>query len=136
MVHAILWFASKVHYVCETSHYLFGYKKSFSQKDKGWTFEERWSLSEFVEKVHDQRGLSQKTTGQKGQKVSQAQSFFLINLLKFQRDWSKSSLKYLRKCEDTYFILQKKYLCIYEDSFGVKILRHDFAHSLSDFSQK
>ena len=26
--------------------------------------------------------------------------------------------KYLYKCEDTYFILQNKYLCIYQDSFG------------------
>ena len=33
--------------------------------------------------------------------------------------------KYLRKCKDTYFILQNKYLHIYEDSFGVKILRDD-----------
>ena len=35
--------------------------------------------------------------------------------------------KYLSKCEDTYFILQNKYLCIYEDSFGVKLLRDDCA---------
>ena len=33
--------------------------------------------------------------------------------------------KYLRKCEDTYFILQKKYLRIYKDTFGTKILRDD-----------
>ena len=26
--------------------------------------------------------------------------------------------KYLHKCEDTYFILQNKYLGIYEDTFG------------------
>ena len=32
---------------------------------------------------------------------------------------------YLRKCKDTYFILQNKYLRIYEDSFGAKILRDD-----------
>ena len=31
--------------------------------------------------------------------------------------------KYLCKCEDTYFISQNKYLRIYEDSFGAKILR-------------
>ena len=31
--------------------------------------------------------------------------------------------KYLRKCKDTYFILQNKYLHIYEDTFGAKILR-------------
>ena len=30
--------------------------------------------------------------------------------------------KYLRKCKDTYFILQNKYLRIYEDRFGVKVL--------------
>ena len=34
--------------------------------------------------------------------------------------------RYLRKCEDTYSILQNKYICNYEDSFGVKILRDDF----------
>ena len=34
---------------------------------------------------------------------------------------------YLHKCEDTYFILQNKYLHIYEDSFGAKILRDDCA---------
>ena len=36
--------------------------------------------------------------------------------------------KYLRKCIDTYFILQNKYIRIYEDSFGgfgAKILRDD-----------
>ena len=33
--------------------------------------------------------------------------------------------KYFRKCEDTYFIFQNKYLCIYEDSFGAKILIDD-----------
>ena len=31
--------------------------------------------------------------------------------------------KYLYKCEDTYFILENKYLCIYVDSFGAKIFR-------------
>ena len=36
-------------------------------------------------------------------------------------------LKYLRKWEDTYFILQNKYLCIYNDSFGAKILRDECA---------
>ena len=30
--------------------------------------------------------------------------------------------KYLYKCKDTYFILQNKYLYIYEDSFRAKIL--------------
>ena len=33
---------------------------------------------------------------------------------------------YLRKCKYTCFILQNKYLCIYEDSFGAKILRDDY----------
>ena len=37
--------------------------------------------------------------------------------------------KYLHKGKDTYFILQNKYLPIYEDSFGVKILRDDCALS-------
>ena len=33
--------------------------------------------------------------------------------------------KHLHKCKNTYFILQNKYLCIYEDSFGAKILIDD-----------
>ena len=33
--------------------------------------------------------------------------------------------KYLSKCEDTYFILQNKFLHIYTDSFETKILRND-----------
>ena len=37
---------------------------------------------------------------------------------------------YLRKREDTYSILQNKYLCIYEDSFGLKILRDDCARKV------
>ena len=28
--------------------------------------------------------------------------------------------KYIPKCEDTFFILQNKYLWIYEDSFGAR----------------
>ena len=32
--------------------------------------------------------------------------------------------KYLRKYENTYFILQNKYLCINEDSFGAKIMHN------------
>ena len=34
---------------------------------------------------------------------------------------------YLHKCEDNYFILQNKYLRIYEYSFIAKILRDDCA---------
>ena len=34
---------------------------------------------------------------------------------------------YLRKCKDIYFMLQNKYLFIYEDSFGAKILKDDCA---------
>ena len=37
--------------------------------------------------------------------------------------------KYIGKCEDTYFILQNKFLCIYKDSLGAKILRDDCTHS-------
>ena len=33
--------------------------------------------------------------------------------------------KYLRKYEDTYFILKNKHLCIYKDSFGAKNFRDD-----------
>ena len=35
--------------------------------------------------------------------------------------------KYICKCKDTYYILQNKYLSIYEDSFGTKIFRYDCA---------
>ena len=37
---------------------------------------------------------------------------------------------YLRKCKNTYFILQNKYLHIYEDSFGAKIPRDDCTQNL------
>ena len=51
-------------------------------------------------------------------------------LLSAQSSLSILAQKYLGKCEDTYFILQKKYyLCIYKDSFGAKILWDDCAHS-------
>ena len=33
--------------------------------------------------------------------------------------------KYLHKCKDTYFILQNKYIRIYEDNFGAKMKRDD-----------
>ena len=51
-----------------------------------------------------------------------AENSFIIGA---QSSLSIIAQKYLRECEDTYFILQNKYLCIYEDSFGVKILRDD-----------
>ena len=38
--------------------------------------------------------------------------------------------KYLRKCEDTYLILQNKYLHIYEDSFGAKMPRDDYTQNI------
>ena len=46
--------------------------------------------------------------------------------------------KYLRKFKDTYFILQNKYLPIYKDSLGAKILRDDctpnsFIHFFAQF---
>ena len=41
-------------------------------------------------------------------------------------------LKYLRKCEDTYSISQKKYLHIYEDSFGAKMLTDDCTLAMMD----
>ena len=60
-------------------------------------------------------------------------NFVSTNNKQYIRFRAQSSLgifaqKYLRKCEDTYFILQNKYyLCFYNDSFGVKILRDDCA---------
>ena len=41
--------------------------------------------------------------------------------------------KHLHKCKNTYLILQNKYLCIYEDSLGAKILGDDCALSFSLF---
>ena len=51
--------------------------------------------------------------------------------LSAQSSLSIFAQKYLRKCEDTYFILQNKYLRIDEDSFGAKILRDDCALDVS-----
>ena len=45
--------------------------------------------------------------------------------LSAQSSLSIFSQKYLLKCEDTYLILQNKYLHIYEDTFRTKILRDD-----------
>ena len=42
--------------------------------------------------------------------------------------------KYLRKCKDTYFILQNRYLLIYKDSFGVKILLVEYCRIVYYFS--
>ena len=44
-----------------------------------------------------------------------------------QSSLSNFTQKYLCKCKDTYFILQDKSICIYEDSFRAKILRDDCA---------
>ena len=53
-----------------------------------------------------------------------------VILLSVQSYLSIFNQNYLRKCNDTYFIMQNKYLHIYEDSFGTKILRDDYAHSI------
>ena len=45
--------------------------------------------------------------------------------LQSQSSLSIFAKNYLCKCEDTYFILQNKYLGIYEYSFGAKILEDD-----------
>ena len=43
--------------------------------------------------------------------------------------------KYLRQYKHTYFILQRKYLCIYEDRFGENILRDDWTlHQLPTYT--
>ena len=51
----------------------------------------------------------------------------LYEIFSAQSSPSIFTQKYLRKCKDTYFILQNMYLSIYEDSFGAKILRDDCA---------
>ena len=43
------------------------------------------------------------------------------NTLSVQSSLSSFAQNYLHKCKDTYFILQNKYLCIYEFSFAAKI---------------
>ena len=53
-----------------------------------------------------------------------------VKLLNVQSSLTIFNQNYLRKCNDTYFIIQNKYLRIYEDSFGTKILRDDCAHSI------
>ena len=53
----------------------------------------------------------------------------LCSILSAQSSLSIFAQKYLCKCEDTYFILQNKYLCIHKDNFGGKILRDDCAHN-------
>ena len=47
------------------------------------------------------------------------------NTLSVQSSLSSFAQNYLHKCKDTYFILQKKYIHIYEDSFRAKMLRDD-----------
>ena len=51
----------------------------------------------------------------------------ICDVLSAQSSLSIFAQKYLHKCEDIYFILQKKYLHIYKDSFGAKILSNDCA---------
>ena len=46
------------------------------------------------------------------------------NTLSVESSLSSFAQKYLHKCKDTYFILQNKYLCIYEFSFAAKILTY------------
>ena len=53
--------------------------------------------------------------------------------LSAQSSLSIFAQKYFHKCKDNYFILQNKYFCIYEDSFGAKILRDDCALSITYF---
>ena len=55
----------------------------------------------------------------------------MYNHLSTQSSLSIFAQKYLRKCEDTYFILQNKYLWIYKDSFGARILKDDCALRLN-----
>ena len=43
--------------------------------------------------------------------------------------WGMISKKFDVKYEDTIFIIWNKYLCVYKDNFGVKILRDDCALS-------
>ena len=57
--------------------------------------------------------------------------YWVSKVRRAQSSLSIFAQKYLHKCEDTYFILQNKYICIDEDSFGVKILGDDCIQSTS-----
>ena len=48
--------------------------------------------------------------------------YWISKVRRAQSSLSIFAQKYLHKCEDTYFFLQNKYICIDEDSFGAKIL--------------
>ena len=56
-----------------------------------------------------------------------AQHSGLNSYISLQLSLSIFTQKYLCICEDTYLILQNKYLHIYDDSFRVKILTYDCA---------
>ena len=56
----------------------------------------------------------------------------IINAFIAQSSLNIFAQKYLHKCKDTYFILQNRYLSIFQDSFGAKLLRDDC--DLSSFS--
>ena len=57
----------------------------------------------------------------------------ILNVYSAQSSLCIFAQKYLRQCKDTNFISQNKYLCIYEDSLGAKILGDDCALSFSLF---
>ena len=49
-------------------------------------------------------------------------SILVFSTIRAQSSLSIFAQKYLHNCEEIYFSLQNKYLCIYEYSFGAKIL--------------
>ena len=57
----------------------------------------------------------------------------ILNVYSAQSSLCIFAQKYLRQCKDANFISQNKYLCIYEDSLGAKILGDDCALSFSLF---
>ena len=57
--------------------------------------------------------------------------YWISKVRRAQSSLSIFAQKYLHKCEDPYFFLQNKYICIDEDSFGAKILRDDCIQSTS-----
>ena len=62
--------------------------------------------------------------------------YLVINpSLSAQSSLSIFDQKYHHKCEDTYYIVQNKYLRIYEVSFGPKILRDDCNLSVEEMIQ-
>ena len=64
------------------------------------------------------------------------QIFLYIYIVSEQSSIGIFTQKYLHKCENTYFILQNNYHCIFENSFGAKIVRQMIAPQVYKFAKR